>query len=126
MWLNDETAWTWRTLWPLEAAFWEAAPKALGDPARRPVLAQAARALLLAQSSDWQFIISTGAVADYAIRRFNGHCDELADLLDALGSPDSARLEEGQRLAANLGVRDNLFPDVLSSVEHVLRGGRSF
>ena len=126
MWLNDETAWTWRTLWPLEAAFWEAAPKALGDPARRPVLAQAARALLLAQSSDWQFIISTGAVADYAIRRFNGHCDELASLLEALGSADPARLEEGQHLAANLGVRDSLFPEVLSSVEHVLRGGRAF
>ena len=126
MWLNDETAWTWRTLWPLEAAFWEAAPKALGDPARRPVLAQAARALLLAQSSDWQFIISTGAVADYAIRRFNGHCDELASLLEALGSADPARLEEGQHLAAYLGVRDSLFPDVLSSVEHVLRGGRAF
>ena len=100
-------------------------PQALTDPARRPVLAQAARALLLAQSSDWQFIISTGAVADYAIRRFTGHCDELTSLLDALASSDPARLEDGQRLAANLGVRDSLFPDVLSSVEHVLRGGRT-
>ena len=52
--------------------FWDVAPAALARPAHAHVLAQAARELLLAQSSDWQFIISTGAVADYAVRRFNG------------------------------------------------------
>ena len=59
---------------------------ALAQPAARPVLAQAARELLLAQSSDWQFIISTGAAADYAERRFSEHCDDAAELLAALGA----------------------------------------
>ena len=70
MWLSDQTAWTWERLWPLEQSFWDVAPAALASPAARPVLAQAARELLLAQSSDWQFIISTGAAADYAEKRF--------------------------------------------------------
>ncbi len=92
MWLNDETAWTWRRLWPLEERFWNAVPGALAHEAVQPVLEQAARELLLAQSSDWQFIISTGAAGDYATKRFNGHCDALERLLPVLegGSGDLA------------------------------------
>ena len=81
MWLNDRTAWTWKRLWPLEERFWDAAPAALADPSAQPVLAQTARELLLAQASDWQFIISTGAAADYAERRLRGHCDDADALL---------------------------------------------
>jgi len=126
MWLNPDTEWTWRRLWPLESAFWNAAPRALADSARRPILAQATRALLLAQSSDWQFIISTGVVADYAERRFNGHCEELDQLLLALQAPDGEGVEAGQRLAETLAARDSLFPDVLPAVEQALRGSRAF
>jgi 1,4-alpha-glucan branching enzyme len=126
MWLNPETEWTWRRLWPLESAFWDAAPRALATPALRPILAQATRALLLAQSSDWQFIISTGVVEDYAVRRFNGHCEELALLLAPLQAADGEGVEQGQRLAEALAARDSLFPDVLPAVEQALRGSRGF
>jgi len=117
MWLNDRTAWTWKRLRPLEAAFWKAAPAALKKPAARPVLAQAARELLLAQSSDWQFIISTGAVVDYAERRFTLHCDDAERLIDAL---KQGSLETGARIADELAKRDNLFPDVLAQVAEAL------
>ncbi|HET8713315.1 MAG TPA: 1,4-alpha-glucan branching protein domain-containing protein [Gemmatimonadales bacterium] len=118
MWLNDETVWTWRRLWPLEEAFWNAAPAALKSEAARPVLAQAARALLLAQASDWQFIISTGEVADYATRRFNGHCDDLQRLLGALGK--GGNLEAGRALADELRARDDVFPDILPTLKRVV------
>jgi 1,4-alpha-glucan branching enzyme len=117
MWLNDRTAWTWKRLKPLEAAFWKVAPAALKKPAARPVLAQAARELLLAQSSDWQFIISTGAVVDYAERRFTLHCDDAERLIDAI---KKGSLEKGARIAEELGKRDALFPDVLDQVEEAL------
>jgi 1,4-alpha-glucan branching enzyme len=118
MWLNDQTAWTWKRLRPLEAAFWKAAPAALKQPAARPVLAQAARELLLAQSSDWQFIISTGAVVDYAERRFTLHCDDADRLIAALAQKES--LESGARIADELAKRDDVFPDVLAQVAEAL------
>jgi 1,4-alpha-glucan branching enzyme len=123
MWLNDGTAWTWKRLWALEDAFWGAAPKALRSDAARPVLAQAAVELLLAQASDWQFMISTGAVVDYAERRFSLHCDDAARLIAALGpaqSGDRPALEAARRDAATLAARDSLFPDVLELVAEAL------
>ena len=122
MWLNDRTAWTWQRLWPLEDAFWTVAPAALASPEARPVLAQAARELLLAQASDWQFIISTGVVADYGESRFKLHCQDAERLIAALapgGAPDLP-LAGAQRLAEELRQRDDVFPDVLASVAAAL------
>ena len=117
MWLNDETVWTWQRLWPLENAFWDAAPAALANPEARPILAQAARSLLIAQASDWQFIISTGEVADYATERFTLHCDDTARLLAALARGE---LESGAALAEQLRQRDDVFPDILPHIEAAL------
>ena len=114
MWLNDRTAWMWQRLWALEDAFWDAAPAALASPASRPVLAQAARELLLAQASDWEFIVSTGVVADYGVRRFELHCQDAERLVAALAPGGS--LEGAQRLADELWRRDGVFPDILASV----------
>ncbi len=119
MWLNDRTAWTWKRLSPLEEAFWDAAPAALASTAARPALAQAARELLLAQASDWQFIISTGAVVDYAERRFTLHCDDAERLIRALVGGD---LEAAGRMADELARRDDLFPNVLAQVAEALAG----
>jgi 1,4-alpha-glucan branching enzyme len=125
MWLNEQTVWTWQRLWPLEERFWDVAGDALQDPAARPVLAQAARQMLLAQSSDWQFIISTGAVVDYAERRFNLHCGDAERLVAALTPGSGVSLAEGQRLADELDRRDPLFPDLLRAVAAALSGSRS-
>jgi 1,4-alpha-glucan branching enzyme len=117
MWVNDRTAWTWRRLGALEGAFWAAAPRALASPGARPALAQAARELLLAQASDWQFMISTGAVPDYAERRFQQHCDDAERLLAAVTSGGSG---DGVALAMELERRDDLFPNVLEAVAEAL------
>jgi len=125
MWLGERTAWTWERLWPLEAAFWDAAPRALASPAARPVLEQATRELLLAQSSDWQFIISTGAAADYAERRFVEHCSDAEALVAALVDGSGDALGPAQRRAEVLARRDHLFPDVIPAVAAALGGSRS-
>ena len=125
MWLGPETAWTWERIWPLEQAFWDVAGDALARPAARRVLAQAARSLLLTQSSDWQFIISTGAVVDYAVRRFTQHCLETEKLVAALTPDSGTSLEEGHHLAAELEQRDHLFPDVFPALAAALSGSRS-
>jgi 1,4-alpha-glucan branching enzyme len=121
MWLNDETRWTWERLWPLEEAFWNAAGEALDSADARPLLAHAARQLLLAQSSDWQFMISTGAVPDYGEKRFNLHCDDAEILIRALGVGASQEaLTAAREKASELENRDNLFPNILDSVEEIL------
>ena len=121
MWLNESTRWTWERLWSLEDLFWDTAPGGLSAEDTRTIVAHAARQLLLAQSSDWQFMISTGAVPDYATRRFNLHCDDADLLLGALqpGAPPEAMSRALERVA-ELQSRDDLFPDILQSVEAVL------
>ena len=125
MWLSEQTAWTWERLWPLEQSFWDVAPGALASDAARPVLAQAARELLLAQSSDWQFIISTGAAGDYAEKRFRQHCEDAHRLIEALAPGREAELDEARRVAEELYSRDHLFPHILPAIAAALGGSRS-
>ncbi len=74
-------------------------------------LNQAAREVLLAQASDWPFILRTGAVPEYARRRLRRHLDSFAELESAVRSRrlgDSftrARLAEMERW-------DAVFPDL--------------
>ena len=119
MWLNEQTAWTWQRLWALEDAYWSVARKALkGGPKPRAVLAQATRAMLLAQASDWQFIITTAEAADYATLRFDEHCAQAEDLVRALakGKIDEATMHRVEAL----GAQDSVFPNVLRSVAEVV------
>ena len=123
MWLNGQTAWTWPKIWELEDRFWTVAREAIELPSAYEALAQTARELLLVQSSDWQFIISTGAVTDYAIRRFNGHVDACHRLLSAIHDGlVSGDLTNATNLAFELRAQDDLFPNVLESVRAVLSG----
>ena len=121
MWFNDATKWTWERLWRLEESFWEVAPTVPDSGEARTFLAHAARQLLLAQSSDWQFMISTGAVPDYAEKRFNLHCNEAETLIEAMGPAASAqRLAAARKLIPDLEARDDLFPDILWALDQVL------
>jgi len=115
MWLNPETEWTWRRLWPLEDRFWDLVPRVINRVDALPVLEQAARELLLLQSSDWQFIISTGAAGDYATERFVGHAEALEDLLTAL-EHGGADLSHARARAASLERIDGLFPDLIGAI----------
>lgn len=110
-WLNDETAWMWplihdaeQRLESLVAQF----PDASGD--LRTVLNQAARELLLLQSSDWPFLVTTGQAKEYATERFQEHLaryNQLCAIAEG-GSPSSEDLV----FTAALRERDNPFPAV--------------
>ncbi len=118
MWLNDQVAFTWPVIWELENRFWDAMPAALETQHLKPLIEQAARSLLLLQSSDWQFIISTGEVEDYAIKRFNGHADDCRELLDALESGSGGEdVTRAIARARELQERDDVFREILPSIE---------
>jgi 1,4-alpha-glucan branching enzyme len=85
----------------------------------RRALNQAARELLLAQSSDWAFIMKTGTVVEYARRRTEDHLarfDRLWEMCDALGEDDSDghggidAVDEDW--LADIEARDNIFGDL--------------
>ncbi|MBV6520126.1 MAG: 1,4-alpha-glucan branching enzyme [Gemmatimonadaceae bacterium] len=121
MWMSRLVAWTWPVIWNLEHALWDAAPRALDRPDLHPILAQAARSLLLLQSSDWQFIISTGEVEDYAIKRFNGHAADTRQLLDGLRAAlDGADPGATLTRAHELQERDDVFRDIIPSIRAAL------
>jgi len=60
-------------------------------PLMKRALDQAARELLLAQSSDWAFIMKTGTMVEYATRRVIEHLRRFADLASAI---EGDRLDE--------------------------------
>ena len=117
MWNGPLVEWTWPVIWNIEDRFWSLAPRALADARTHDILAQAARSMLLLQSSDWQFIISTGEVADYAIKRFNGHAEDCDRLLTALElALSGGDIDGGVALARELQTRDDVFRDILPSI----------
>jgi 1,4-alpha-glucan branching enzyme len=108
VWLNGKNEWIYRHLHLAEERMVELArrcPDAAG--LHRRYLNQAARELLLAQSSDWPFIMTTGTMVPYAVRRFKEHIARFSQLHDDLvsGSLDESRL----RL---LEERDPIFPEI--------------
>jgi 1,4-alpha-glucan branching enzyme len=110
-WVNETNAWIWPHLHAAGERMATLARKHVGagesDPLVIRALNQAARELMLAQSSDWPFIMSTGTTTPYATRRFNEHIIRFNQLYE--------EIEAGRVDAALLGTlesEDNLFPDI--------------
>jgi 1,4-alpha-glucan branching enzyme len=75
VWLNDWTTWTWKKVYECEAKSEQLISKYYNtkNPDLERVLKQMARELLLLESSDWQFLISTWSARDYAEQRVALH-----------------------------------------------------
>ncbi|MBA3700750.1 MAG: DUF1957 domain-containing protein [Planctomycetes bacterium] len=87
VWLNPANDWIYRHLHAAEERMVQMArrhPKAEGWQKR--ALNQMARELLLAQSSDWAFIMTTGTTVPYAIRRTRDHVNRFTGLFDQVAS----------------------------------------
>jgi 1,4-alpha-glucan branching enzyme len=129
-WINSKTEWIWRPLHEAAVRMRRAVQHSGGLPfssnghAHHPernghnghhghspapvherVLRQAGRELLLAQSSDWPFIITNGTAEQYARRRLRDHMNRFHNLLNQLdrGHVDECRLEALEEM-------DALFP----------------
>jgi len=107
-WCNDKNAWTHRHLHTAAERMTELARRnAAATGLELRALNQAARELMLAQSSDWPFIMTTGTTVPYATRRFNEHILQFTELYTEL---KAGRLDE--KRIADLEGRDNIFPEV--------------
>ncbi|MFV1950464.1 MAG: glycoside hydrolase family 57 protein [Nitrospinota bacterium] len=77
----------------------------------RRALNQAARELLLAQSSDWIFIMKTRTAVEYAHKRINTHLVRFTRLYNDIMN-DSIALD----WLKEVELRDNIFPDIDYSI----------
>ena len=109
-WQNPDNEWIWPLIHGAERSMERIAarfPDAKGDAAL--VLAQAARELVLLQSSDWPFLISTGQAREYSEGRFAEHLARFNRLIAAL---DGGNLTEARGLADQYYQLDNPFPNI--------------
>ena len=109
VWLDQSNAWIYPQLHAAARHMTDLAHKNAGDATllAERVLKQLARELLLAQSSDWAFLIRTGTAKHYATKRATDHLLRFNRLHDDFVSGD---LDEG--FLANCEWRDNIFPEI--------------
>ncbi len=105
-WLNESNAWV--------VAKWSKSSKIMVDLCRSDItgefqtrlLKQAARELLLSQSSDWSFILRAGTTTDLAKDRILRHLDRFWKLTEAIKSEKDL----SQEWIRKLEIEDGLFP----------------
>ncbi|MCU1306746.1 MAG: glycoside hydrolase family 57 [Acidobacteriaceae bacterium] len=116
VWLNPDTAWTWKHIYPAEMAVHQMAEtgKWRGNEAATRLAKQVCRELLLLESSDWQFLITTGAARDYAELRFDTHLQQFRDLIDAWRRFESTNEISGEAMNTLeiIEERDSVFADI--------------
>jgi 1,4-alpha-glucan branching enzyme len=113
-WIDRENNWIYRHVLHASRLMADMADAASATAARHGTatvieraLNQAARELLLAQSSDWPFMIKNGNAAAYAEKRLTGHIQNFLSLHREIttGAVSSASLEP-------LEMRNSLFPNI--------------
>jgi 1,4-alpha-glucan branching enzyme len=106
-WLNETNAWIYPHLHKAAERMIELSQRQPTDALEERALNQAVRELLLAQSSDWAFIMRTGTMVPYAVRRTKSHLRRFNKLYEdiTVGQIDGGWLEKVEAI-------DNIFPQV--------------
>jgi 1,4-alpha-glucan branching enzyme len=108
VWLNETNEWIYPHLSIAQERMTQLARRFPNpNPLQHRALRQAGRELLLAQSSDWPFILRTGTSPEYARKRVKDHLLRFIALHDQLTSTsiDAKWLGEIEQV-------DNLFPEI--------------
>ena len=114
VWINRQTDWMYlhqqvAEQRMVELATWNVSASGL----RERALNQAARELLLAQSSDWAFIITTWTMVQYAVKRFKDHIHRFTRLYEMIRN--DAIDEEW---LADVESKDTIFQEIDYRVYH--------
>ncbi|MEM2900423.1 MAG: glycoside hydrolase family 57 protein [Thermoplasmata archaeon] len=106
IWQNVGTNWMWKKIYDSEERMEIVASKYIdADGEKAQMLAQAARELLLMESSDWTFLTTTMQAVEYSAGRLNEHYARFNEILDAL--------EKGEKIdIERMMEKDNIFPNL--------------
>ena len=107
VWLNETNEWIYPHLHRMEDKMVDCARefRMVGGGLEQRALNQMARELLLAQSSDWAFIMKTGTTVEYATRRVKEHIASFLKLYDQV---KARNIDE--TFVALLESHNNVFP----------------
>jgi 1,4-alpha-glucan branching enzyme len=109
-WINETNDWIYPLLHKAERELEKLVQDVQGlalTPLQVRVLNQAARSVLLAQASDWPFIMKSGTAVDYACKRITDCLSRFNYLHDSFRKN---RIDE--RYLSALEIMDNIFPDI--------------
>lgn len=109
VWLNGTNDWIYRHLHKAAERMVEIANENKNNKDRLKVRAlnQCARELLLAQSSDWAFIMTTGTMVEYAQKRTKDHVIRFSALYDMI-----KRNQIDENFLRDFEWKDNIFPNI--------------
>jgi 1,4-alpha-glucan branching enzyme len=118
VWLNGTNDWIYRHLHHASRRMEALAGRdpGSGTPEHRATT-QALRELLLAQASDWAFIMKTGTMVPYAVKRTTEHLLRFLRLADQL---DAGAIDE--QWLRDIEARDNCFPHLDVSAAYAASG----
>ncbi|MDP3878592.1 MAG: DUF1957 domain-containing protein [Methylobacter sp.] len=109
-WINDSNDWIYPLLHKAETDMEKLARDVQGlalTPLQTRTLNQAARSILLAQASDWPFIMKSGTTIDYANKRITDHLARFNYLHDSI-----RKNKINERYLTALEIMDDIFPDI--------------
>ena len=107
-WLNDKNAWIVPEITKAGSVFIELTNQDFNDKFSIRLLKQAARELLLSQSSDWSFILRAGTTTELAKERIDRHLFRFWKLIDMIKKNSMIDFE----FLKNIEEEDRIFPDL--------------
>ncbi|MDD5069634.1 MAG: DUF1957 domain-containing protein [Candidatus Omnitrophica bacterium] len=111
VWLNGSNDWIYPHLHRAQEKMVESTKRySSSGGIKERILNQMARELLLAQSSDWPFIMKTGTFVEYASKRVVTHLERFY-LLESYLDKDFVNIE----VVEDIEMKDNCFPEVTCS-----------
>lgn len=111
VWMNSQVEWLWPYIQECEEKMEEMVrkfPDAKG--ALKVSLNQIGRELLLLESSDWPFLITTGQAKEYASKRFMIHYERFKNICEIIEKGGTK--QELRKITEEIVKVDNLFSDL--------------
>ena len=107
-WLNDKNAWIVPEITKAGSTFIELSSKKLKNKSSLRLLKQAARELLLSESSDWSFILRAGTTTELAKERVDRHLFRFWKLINMLINDPNIDYD----FLESVEEEDNIFPNI--------------
>ncbi len=107
-WINDKNSWIVPEITKAGSVFVHLSAQKINDKFSKRLLNQAARELLLSESSDWSFILKAGTTTELAKERIKRHLSRFWKLIEMLKNSSKTDL----KFLEDIEEEDKIFPNI--------------